>query len=155
MVFVYDLKVKIWYNLTVKIIIIGGIIWIILVFIIQWTVHLGCFYTSTFRLWSEVKLLSRVRLSVTPWTIAYQAPPSMEFSRQEYWNGLPFTSIQLKTSIILWLHIIQNNYKVQFQLLRNFINPNKENEIHAVIWFKGHRRNNYKKNNMPQFKWGG
>ena len=40
--------------------------------------------------WSEVKLLSRVRLFATPWTIAYQAPPSMGFSRQEYWSGLPF-----------------------------------------------------------------
>ena len=28
----------------------------------------------------------------TPWTVAYQAPPSMEFSRQEYWSGLPFPS---------------------------------------------------------------
>ena len=38
------------------------------------------------------KLLSRVRLSVTPWTVAYQAPRSMEFSRQEDWSGLPFPS---------------------------------------------------------------
>ena len=38
------------------------------------------------------KLLSRVRLFATLWTIAYQAPPSMEFSRQEYWSGLPFPS---------------------------------------------------------------
>ena len=37
-----------------------------------------------------MKSLSRVRLFVTPWTVAHQAPPSMEFSRQEYWNGLPF-----------------------------------------------------------------
>ena len=37
-----------------------------------------------------VKSLSRVRLFVTPWTVAYQAPLSMGFSRQEYWNGLPF-----------------------------------------------------------------
>ena len=36
--------------------------------------------------------LSRVRLFATPWTIAYQAPPSMGFSRQEYWSGLPFPS---------------------------------------------------------------
>ena len=35
------------------------------------------------------KSLSRVRLLVTPWTIAYQAPPSMGFSRQEYWSGVP------------------------------------------------------------------
>ena len=40
---------------------------------------------------SEVKLLSRVQLFVTPWTVAYQAPPSMGFSRQEYWSGLPFS----------------------------------------------------------------
>ena len=32
------------------------------------------------------------RLFATPWTVAYQAPPSMEFSRQEYWSGLPFPS---------------------------------------------------------------
>jgi len=36
----------------------------------------------------KVKSLSRVRLFATPWTIAYQAPPSMGFSRQEYWSGL-------------------------------------------------------------------
>ena len=35
------------------------------------------------------KSLSHVRLSVTPWTVAYQAPLSMGFSRQEYWSGLP------------------------------------------------------------------
>ena len=33
---------------------------------------------------------SCIQLSVTPWTVAYQAPLSMEFSRQEYWSGLPF-----------------------------------------------------------------
>ena len=38
----------------------------------------------------KVKLLSRVQLSATPWTVAYQAPPSMGFSRQEYWSGVPF-----------------------------------------------------------------
>ena len=36
--------------------------------------------------------LSRVRLFATPWTIAYQALPSVVFSRQEYWSGLPFPS---------------------------------------------------------------
>ena len=35
---------------------------------------------------------SRVGLFVTPWTVAHQAPPSMGFSRQEYWSGLPFPS---------------------------------------------------------------
>ena len=40
----------------------------------------------------KVKSLSRVRLFATPWTVAYQAPPSMGFSRQECWSGLPFPS---------------------------------------------------------------
>ena len=38
----------------------------------------------------KVKLLNRVQLFATLWTVAYQAPPSMGFSRQEYWSGLPF-----------------------------------------------------------------
>ena len=40
----------------------------------------------------KVKSLSHVRLFVTAWTIACQALPSMGFSRQEYWSGLPFPS---------------------------------------------------------------
>ena len=35
-------------------------------------------------------LLSSVQLFATPWTVAHQAPQSMEFSRQEFWSGLPF-----------------------------------------------------------------
>ena len=42
-------------------------------------------------LWKvKVKLLSRVRLFATPWMVAYQAPQSLGFSRQDYWSGLPF-----------------------------------------------------------------
>ena len=40
----------------------------------------------------KVKSLSCVQLFATPWTVAYQSPPSMGFSRQEYWSGLPFPS---------------------------------------------------------------
>ena len=40
----------------------------------------------------KVKSLSHVRLFATPWTVAYNAPPSIGFSRQEYWSGLPFPS---------------------------------------------------------------
>ena len=40
----------------------------------------------------KVKPLSRARLLATPWTAAYQAPPSMGFSRQEYWSGVPLPS---------------------------------------------------------------
>ena len=40
----------------------------------------------------KAKSLSHVQLLATPWTAAYQAPPSMRFSRQEYWSGLPLPS---------------------------------------------------------------
>ena len=46
-----------------------------------------------FLIWQDqVKSLSHARLFATPWTVAYHAPPSMGFSRQEYWSGLPFPS---------------------------------------------------------------
>ena len=43
----------------------------------------------------NVKSLGRVGLLVTPWTAAYQAPPSMGFSSQEYWSGVPLPSLSL------------------------------------------------------------
>ena len=84
------------------------------VFQICW--HIEClklcvsFTASSFRIWNSspgipspplalfiVMLLSssevaQLCLTVPPWTVAYQAPQSMEFSRQEYWSGLPFPS---------------------------------------------------------------
>ena len=42
----------------------------------------------------KVKSPSRVRLLATPWTAAYQAPPSTGFSRQEYWSGVPLPSLE-------------------------------------------------------------
>ena len=56
-----------------------------------------------------MKSLSSVQLFVTPWTVAHQAPPSMEFSRQEYWSGLPFPRLVItslprsKHLLISWL----------------------------------------------------
>ena len=45
-----------------------------------------------------MKSLSRVRLLATPWAAAYQAPPSMGFSRQEHWSGVPLPSpVELST----------------------------------------------------------
>ena len=49
-------------------------------------------FTSAWKWKVKVKLLSRVRLLATPWTAAYQAPPPMGFSRQEYWSGVPLPS---------------------------------------------------------------
>ena len=47
----------------------------------------------------KVKSLSLVQLLVTPWTAAYQAPPSIGFSRQEYWSGLPLPSPSMDMSL--------------------------------------------------------
>ena len=48
-----------------------------------------------------MKSLSHVRPSATPWTAAYQAPPSMGFSRQEYWSGVPLPSLMINLQSIL------------------------------------------------------
>ena len=56
---------------------------------------LECVAISVSNAWKwkvKVKLLSRVLLFTTPWTTAYQAPPSMGFSRQEYWTGVSLPS---------------------------------------------------------------
>jgi len=53
----------------------------------------GCHFFSNAWKWKvKVKSLSRVWLLATPWTVAYQAPLSMGFSRQEYWSGVPLPS---------------------------------------------------------------
>ena len=48
-----------------------------------------------------MKSLSHVQLSATPWTAAHQAPPSMGFSRQEYWSGVPLPSPWKGQQIVL------------------------------------------------------
>ena len=58
-------------------------------------------FSSAWKRKVKVKSLSCVRLLATPWTAAYQAPPSMGFSRQEYWSGVPLpspTTTQLHSS---------------------------------------------------------
>ena len=61
---------------------------------------------SFFNAWKwkvKVKSLSRVLLLATPWTAAYQAPPSMGFSRQEYWSGVPLPSLSVSLSVLNFL----------------------------------------------------
>ena len=69
----------------------------------------------------KVKSLSRVRLPATPWTAAYQAPLSMGFSRQEYWSGLPLTS--LNWMLEKHLYHLRNRY-ISFLLDNNMIISN-------------------------------
>ena len=49
-------------------------------------------FSSALKWKVKVKSLSHIRLFATPWTVAYQTPLSMGFSRQEYWSGVPFPS---------------------------------------------------------------
>ena len=62
----------------------------------------------------KVKSLRRVRLLATPWTAAHQAPPSMEFSRQEYWSGVPLPSPVLSTVESKVKEARGNNWVKQF-----------------------------------------
>ena len=59
---------------------------------VKWRVERDCIRPGKDFSGKPLKLLSRVQLFAIPWTVTYQAPPSMEFSRQEYWSGLPFPS---------------------------------------------------------------
>ena len=66
----------------------------------------------------KVKSLSRVRLFATRWTVAHQAPPSIGFSRQEYWSGLPFPSpINILGKLFLSGGSMEKMFLCPFQLL--------------------------------------
>ena len=66
----------------------------------------------------KMKSQSRVRLLATPWTAAYQAPPSTGFSRQEYWSGVPLPSAYMTTRKTIAL-IIQTFFSKVMCLLFN------------------------------------
>ena len=53
----------------------------------------------------KVKLLRHIHLLATPWTAAYQAPPSMGFSRQEYWSGVPLPSPKVPLHATIWVNL--------------------------------------------------
>ena len=72
-------------------------------------------FSSVWKWKVKVKSLSRVWLLATPWTAAYQAPPPMGFSRQEYWSGVPSPSPQESIAIYyMWgLHGSINRYLIR------------------------------------------
>ena len=90
--------------------------------ILQWV---AISFSNAWKWKGKVKLLSCAQLLVTPWTAAHQAPPSMGFSRQEYWNGVPLPSpIQCARSFQIFFIIfilITNLWKVTLLTLENFI----------------------------------
>ena len=63
----------------------------------------------------KVKSLSRVRLLATPWTAAYQAPPSMGFARQEYWSGVTQGGTNIRHS----LHTLMVKDRIWLQTFYN------------------------------------
>ena len=78
-------------KIAIIIIIIPALVFLFFFFlrVLEW----GAISFSNAWKWKvKVKSLSRVWLLVTPWTAAYQAPPSMGFSRQKYWSGVPLPS---------------------------------------------------------------
>ena len=78
---------------------------------ILWARTLGWVVMSFSNAWKwkvKVKLLSRVQLLVISWTADYQAPPSLGFSRQEYWTGLPLPSL------LLWYTSLQIQLFISF-----------------------------------------
>ena len=58
----------------------------------EWIRKLWYIYTMEYSVFSSVQSFSHIRLPVTPWTAAHQAPPSRGFSRQKYWSGVPLPS---------------------------------------------------------------
>ena len=67
----------------------------------------------------SVQSLSRVRLLATPWTAAHQAPPSIGFSRQEYWSGVPLLScVQLLATPWTAAHQASLSFTISWSLLK-------------------------------------
>ena len=90
----------------------------------------------------KVKSLSLVRFFVTPWTAAYQAPPSMGFSRQAYWSGLPFPSPVHESEKWNWSHSVVSDslwpHELQpTRLLRPWDFPGKSTGVgcHCLLHF--------------------
>ena len=82
----------------------------------------------------KVKLLSHVRLLATPWTAAFQAPPSMGFARQEHWSGVPLPSGVLK----LWNIFLNNNCSLGIRIFVFFLRKLKSCGVSlACAWVLG------------------
>ena len=87
-----------------------------LLWVMWWSVYQGTVRPKA----KKIKLLSRVRLFATPWAVAYHAPPSMGFSRQEYWSRVPLPSPRRSKWCILYpvLGLIHSKFKFNIKMLR-------------------------------------
>ena len=90
----------------------------------------------------KVKSLSRVLLLATPWTAAHQAPPSMGFSRQEYWSGVPLPSPNFFFFFCCWstsidfldVFIILSDYFEFFRYIITDLTSYKEFKMVQLLW---------------------
>ena len=125
------------------------------------------FFSNAWKWKVKGKSLSHVQLFATPWTAAYQAPPSMGFSRQEYWSGVPLPSLMIlyiehhKDTIRKLLELINEfskatGHKINIQKSLAFLYTNSkksEREIKGTISFLiATRRINYLGINQPKTK---
>ena len=70
-------------------------------------------FSSAWKWKVKVMLLSRAQLLATPWTAAYQAPPSMGFSRQEYWSELPVPSPRIQCYFISYKTLLDSEQEIE------------------------------------------
>ena len=79
---------------------------------------------------------SRVQLFATPWTVAYQDPPSMGFSRQEYWSGSPVPSPEVasKDNSLLTVHCHPGKENRLLLTTGHFKVQNKSNGWNSIMW---------------------
>ena len=97
-------------------------------------------FSNAWRWKEKVKSFSRVRLFATSWTAAYQAPPSMGFSRQEYWSGVPLPSpshpyLSKMSLAIYHLH----HTEIFFTLSCTHVSIKSRKTKHRIefYWFRG------------------
>ena len=93
-----------------------------------------------------MKSLSHIQLFATPWTVAYQGPPSMGFSRQEYWSGLPLPSpnrVALKNTYCSFLSLCVSQ-ATSWLVTRSMMPENKDAGWIAMP-SQGHEQNNANK----------
>ena len=81
----------------------------------------------------KVKSLSRVQLLATSWSVAYQAPPSMGFSRQEYWSGLPLPSPN--TSCTYLKEILKESAYIHLIVSQNVIWKSQIRSTSALVGY--------------------
>ena len=85
----------------------------------------------------KVKSLSRVWLLATPWTAAHQAPPSMGFSRQEYWSGVPLPSPREPLGLPKWNLLLIGLLESPFCPLMLFSLPRRPSPLMLIFrtWY--------------------